>query len=341
MLRRRIAASVVLAGFAALANGVAAASAAQPVKGSHFYGFEGGNSVDNFWETSAELQVSRSGRGFGRSRGGSYVEMTFGSRCDRYDSRVRLSPRVRIRRGGRFSLADGRGARRFRLRGRFLTAGYARVAYRARVSRRGRDCRTRGTVSLYRNGEPPFSGCRTQRARTVLRTGGARVFRQFRRVPNSTGFFPHVYACVLDNGRRFALGRDYDDERIEVPRLVDPFVAFASVECGGVGCSGGIVVLDLRNGARRPVGSVHSPPGGFPTTIPDLEVKDNGSIAWIVRTYREPRNASSEVREVWVLDTRGKRMLDSGLGIALDSLRLSGSTVSWVKDGAARTAPID
>ena len=333
-LRRRIATAVVLAGLVALATGEAA-SAAQPARGSHFYGFEGSTSADNFWETSAELRVSRSGRGFGRS----YVEVTLGSRCR--DFKVRLSPRVRIRRGGRFSSTGRRGGRSFRLRGRFLSPGYARVAYRAHVRRRGRDCRTKGTVELYRNGEPPFSGCGTQRAKTVLRTAGARVFRQFRRVPNTNGFFPHLYGCVLDNGRRFALGQDYDDERIDVPRLVDPFVAFASLTCGGVGCSSGIELLDLRSGARRSVGEVHSPPGGFPTTIPDLELKSNGSLAWIVRTYRQAGNAGSEVREVWVLDTRGKRMLDSGLGIAPESLRLSGSTATWVKDGAPRSAPVD
>ena len=333
----------MLAAFAAVATGAAPASGAVPPGGSHFYGFEGPQrNVDDFLPTSGVLRVSSGGRRF-RS---SYVKVLFEGGCQARDFRVRLGRRIRIRRSGRFSLRDRRGARRFRVVGRFVSPRYARIAYRARAPRRGRgrrrSCRTSGRVALYRNGEPPYSGCRTQRAKTVLRTAGARVFRQFRRVPRSDGFFPHVYACVIDNGRRFALGRDYDDERIESLRLSDPFVAYARVECGGVGCvSHRIEVLDLRDGTRRTLTQLHSPPGGFPTTIPDLELRDTGSVAWIVRTYREPRNPGSEVREVWASDRQGQRMLDSGTGIDPGSLTLSGPVLSWRKDGAPRSAAID
>jgi hypothetical protein len=320
------------------------ASAARPAGGSKFYGFEPPDrAVTKFAPKSAQLRVARGGRRLARSR--SYVKVQFAGRCGARNFRVRLGRRVRIRRSGAFSARDARGARRSSIRGRFLTRGHARVSYRARAPRPGRGrrpCRASGRVELYRNGKPPFSSCRTQRAKTVLRTRGARVFRQlrFRRDPDEPGFYPYLYACAIDNGRRFALGQDYGDLSIEAVRLTDPFVGFATVSCGGLCGTTGIVVLDVRNGSRKTLPRVSSLGPDFRATITDLELKATGAVAWIAQTARDQTDPNTEVREVWASDSAGQRMLDSGIGIGLESLKLSGSTLSWRKNGSPRSATI-
>ena len=69
----------------------------------------------------------------------------------------------------------------------------------------------------------------------------------------------------------------------------------------------------------------------------DLELKDNASVAWIARAapYASDRNPSP-----WAYDNAGKRRLDTG-AIELTSLELSGSTLTWVKEGLPRSATLD
>ena len=72
-------------------------------------------------------------------------------------------------------------------------------------------------MTLYRNGVPPFSGCRSQPAFTHLWADTGRAFQQYaatRATPGRpTAFFTHVYACLFDSpSKRIDLGRSYDDE---------------------------------------------------------------------------------------------------------------------------------
>lgn len=341
--RRLLAVMLVAAGLVTGATAVPA-SAVRPAGGTTFYGFEPPDrAVQKFAPRTAVLRVARGGRRFVRSR--SSVKIRFAGSCRARDFRVRLGARVRIGRSGAFKARGARGARRFSIRGRFGSRKNARISYRARARRAGPGrppCRARGQVELYRDGVPPFSSCRTQRAKTVLRTGGARVFRQlrFKRVPGESGFYPYLYACVIDNGKRFSLGQDYGDESIDSIRLTAPFVGFATVSCGGLCGTTGIVVLDVRDGSRKTRPQVTSLGPEARAIITDLELKDSGAVAWIAQTYSNPTDPASEVREVWAADAAGQRRLDSGVGIGLESLKLSGSTLSWLKSGSPRSATL-
>jgi hypothetical protein len=66
-----------------------------------------------------------------------------------------------------------------------------------------------------------------------------------------------------------------------------------------------------------------------------LELKDNGSIGWI--NLAPPYTVAPP--SVSAYDSLGRRLLDSG-NIALESLTLSGSTLSWVKDGVPQSATL-
>ena len=42
-------------------------------------------------------------------------------------------------------------------------------------------------------------------------------------------FFPHVYACLFSTNKRVSLGRNWDDEMIELPRLTEPYTLPTSI----------------------------------------------------------------------------------------------------------------
>jgi hypothetical protein len=91
----------------------------------------------------------------------------------------------------------------------------------------------------------------------------------------------------------------------------------------------------LRDGRR-----VREVPGASPGSIgrvTDLELNQNASIAW---SRPRPPYSSERTPSVSSYDTIGRRRLDTG-NIALDSLELSGSMLSWAKAAVAYSATLD
>jgi hypothetical protein len=308
------------------------ASAAKPHKGARYYGFEGSETSMILSDVSAKVRVSGSGRAFRR---GSYVNLTCG-RDDKLVRKLSLTG-TRIRRNGKFSKVKRGGRVRYRLRGRFVRRDYAKITYSASKPSglRGRCKGARHKVALYEKGVPPYKSCRSQRAKNDLKNSDGRVFEQLRL--ESGQFYPFVYAC-LNSGKRVELGRNWDDEEVEVPRLTAPFVAWAAVECGNSNCISTVETRDLRDGKL-----VHEEPattGGLPgnsTRVPDLVVKSNGSLAWIV----DIGSSVGSDRQVVAVDSAGRRVLDSGGTIDPESLTLTGSTLSWTKAGAPHSASLN
>jgi hypothetical protein len=346
--------AVAMAGGAALT--VEPAAGARPVAGAHYLGFVGDETqVNDIPGLSAELRVSRDRRSFSSSRAGSYVKLTITCARDTNEyvyTTLRLASarrQVRIGRGGQFRLAGRRGQLRYRLRGRFVVAGEARIAWRARTPphhpkhrRHPGICKDSRIVTLYRNGQPPFSGCRSQRAKTLVEGPTGRVFEQYK--PNGPRqWIPHVFACLFATNKRYHLGLNWDETRLDVFRLAGPFVGYSPIDCGPQGpCFGSIRVKDLRTGERvvdepPPSGDQCYRPGfsSSPSEVQGLVLKDNGSVAWIVRVYD-----GQGYREVCAFDSSGRRQLDLGNGIDTKSLKLSDSTITWVKDGTVRSATL-
>jgi hypothetical protein len=75
-------------------------------------------------------------------------------------------------------------------------------------------------------------------------------------------------------------------------------------------------------------------PGGKVTAI---ALKSNGSTAWaMVPGFRPPH-----VNTVAACESEGRRVLDEGEGIDLESLALNGSTVTWTDSGEMRSATLN
>lgn len=333
---------------------VSPAVAARPAPGGHYYGFPaaGQYRADGLSDVTADLRVSRNGRGVAAVT----LLLSCDSRRSRYDVKMvemklafgRASGAT-IRRNGSFALAGGDGERRYRLSGRFLTADYARLVYRASMPpprpvdrRRFERCRSgRASAVLYRNGEPPFSGCRSQRAATLLLTSTGRVLQQYALTKPRGGFFPHAYGCLFATPkRRVDLGQNYDDETVEVPRLAGQLVAYAAGECAIGGCFAQLEIRDLRDGSVvRTLYATPGPPDG-PNRVHDLVLTGTGALAWTVSRGAfvvEP----FDPQQVWALDTQGQRLLDGGSAIDLQSLSLNGSALTWIKGGVVRSATLD
>ena len=313
------------------------ASGARPHQGARYLGFEGSEtSVDNLIEVTARVRVSAGGRSFRR---GSYIRLL----CGRDDAPVRkLSlAGTRISRNGTFSKTKRRSRVRYRLRGRFVLGDYARVTYSASKPRRsGRRCRSgRREVALYENGDPPFRSCRSQRAKDDVRNADGRVFQQYRGGADFEDFTPYTYACLFSENERYLLGRNWDDESIEISRLTAPYVAYVS---RATACCSAIDVRDLRDGAllRSAGASETMRAPGAPQDVTDLVLMANGSVAWIVDLPAFIDLAPHGV-EVVAVDSSGRRLLDSGVDVEVQSLELNGSTVTWRKAGQTRSANLN
>jgi hypothetical protein len=313
------------------------AAAATPAGGGHYYGFEADEARPfSFLDVDAELRVADSGRRIAR---GSYLALAGDCRGSRSYGHTVCLARVAIDRRGRFSLAGSAKGVRYRVRGRFLNRGYARITYR--LSR----CKvSRFPVALYLNGEPPFSGCRRQRAETLASSGVARVFEQYRL--ERAGFFPYVYGCVYrGGGDPVLLGRNYDEELIEHPTVAGALVAYASVGCGVGSCSAAIVEqrLDFPGPPALRLPALLG--RGFTShRVASLVLKQNGSLAWLAsRSGGPPGEATPPRGEIYAVDAQGWRLVDSSPDIALDSLTLDKATfvISWVDAGATESAPLD
>jgi hypothetical protein len=340
----------------------APAMAGQPTPGAHYYGLRAALQyplVEDIVSPIAEVRVSRSGRrlaaaevmvlcGRGRSLNNPVVRLN-----------LRRNPDAVVHRDGSFGfhavgVSDTEGRVRLWLSGRFASAQYARLFYGVRdfPRRRSRDCRATSqryrnwsAAVLYRDGQPPFSGCRSQRAGTLLRTDTGRVFQQLI-IKEFSSFVTHVYACLYAiPHHRIDLGRNYDDETVRLPRLAGTYVAW---------WWGVLHVMDLREPAS--VRLVDPTPGfgtAWPQSASDLVLKPNGAIAWTVC-------CGPDGNELWALDAAGLRLiepgrrplptlppgapglrlLDAGPRLELESLELTDSTLTWL-NGGTRTAVLD
>jgi hypothetical protein len=328
--------------------------AAQPARGATYYGFEGvlrdfdvlpraPDGIDGYERPlTAFLRVSADGRRLTGSGPGSRVR--FRTECGRKRRKfvrrtidlARTRP-LKVKRDGSFRLVKKRGRLRFRLRGRFVSSGAARITYRASLPR----CRSaRRRVALRRDGQPGFSGCRSQSATDVLSSQEARIFWQRRlrreRFQQRVYFLRYAYGCLYGTNKRFRLGLDdFGDSGqggfVDLFQLAGPFTAFRA-GCTTEGCVGSVYVVDLRDGRSvREISRLSEQDDGQAT---DIALKENSSVAWISRNR-------SGGHEVTAIDSSGRRRLDLGSDIRPESLSLTGSTLTWRRGGVTRSAVLD
>lgn len=278
-----------------------------PVKGARYIG-EGE-------VYSVELRVAKSGRSLVARR--SVVQSMD---CPGADIHLGSPARpVRISRSGRFRYERNRGRFIVTATGVFRAGGKARVtiAFRERSPRFRGFCEKAAPEKVSLRRIVPFRDCRTHPGKTVLRGPAGRVFLN--------GDYD-AFGCLYSVDRRFYLGPDFDgDPDVGLYRLAGPYVAYMEFGCEGIdSCLSDVIVRDLRNGKKVFEGQ-RAADFDFVT---DVALKATGSVAWIAGPA------------VWASDTQGVRLLDTG-NIAKRSLDLSGSTLTWLKDGALGTATLE
>ena len=285
----------------------------------------------------AALQVARDRRRFSAAGGVSFVECASGFEMTRF--RLRRPRRVRIGRAGRFAFSLQAHGRKLAVRGRFVTRDTVLVAARTVP---GGGCRAR--LTLHRRFDPPFSGCRSQRAKTLRESDTGRIFEQRQigaRFYDPYFFTPVAYGCLVGVEKRVLLGEngtgvDGHGEELDHFRLAGPYAAFSSRVCPIDLCGWAVKSVDLRDGTMlRDVPSAgRGAPGAGPVT--DLVLMDTGSIAWITSVISPERTV-----ELWASDAAGERLVDSGPELVVDSLELNGSTLSWLDGSTARSGILD
>jgi hypothetical protein len=152
-----------------------------------------------------------------------------------------------------------------------------------------------------------------------------------------------VYGCMFKVDRRVRLA-DFS------PRypLAGRYVAYREVSEDPVaGTHYDVFVVDLRRGRTKRVHPAFTnrtaDDGTVNSTITDIVLKRNGSVAWISCQTRDP-NAEFCFRngpfQVWRLDRRHAKKLDSSAKVRRRSLRREGSRISWQHGAATRSASL-
>jgi hypothetical protein len=182
------------------------------------------------------------------------------------------------------------------------------------------------------------STCREEGSTTLGKSRHARVYE----------FQGDVYGCLFSENTPHVLivGTDCDVAGRGAIRLAGRYVGVARTFCNIDQAEDRVQVTDLRTGqelvstgasptfsASLEIGSVY---------VTDLELKANGSVAWIAKLKVEGTPTEEEVRKSDRTIAKGPRttskLLDAGKRIASRSLTREGSTVSWTSAGVEKTA---
>lgn len=180
---------------------------------------------------------------------------------------------------------------------------------------------------------PAADPCGSPSARTLAADAVARVYAE-----GET-----VYGCA-HGGRAYRLGassRSIREGRVGPVALAGVVAAYGLSRYGVDTVAAAVVVRRLSDGKQLRTASATSRAVGPESSeaVTSVVVKRNGSVAWIGAAGSIIAHRSTET-EVNAADRRGERLLDSGAGINARSLRLRGSTLTWVDGGRTRSATL-
>ncbi len=175
--------------------------------------------------------------------------------------------------------------------------------------------------------------CGPPAAHTLASSDGARVYAQG----------GSVYACSRASGRAYRLG---DARRCIAAARVGPaaaaggVVAYAVERCGVDTATAVVVVRRVSDGkrlSRHGVAPGPRVPEAFPE-VGSIVVDRRGHAAWIASVHSVVLNhLFAQVAET---AGAGTRVLASGATIALGSLRLHGSRLTWTAGGVRHSATL-
>jgi hypothetical protein len=183
------------------------------------------------------------------------------------------------------------------------------------------------------------TACASAGSRTVYKNAEGRFFAKQ----------GHYYSCSYRYGKKFRLAESgfRGEDRYGPFRIHSRYAAYTyRPSCGACESQGAyVLVQDLITGRHRYfVGALGGrpvePADGISQRVTDLELKRNGSVAWIAQQTDASTQPARTRIQVRARDTKGGRRLDEGAAIRLRSLALDGSALSWQRrnEPSARTA---
>jgi hypothetical protein len=142
----------------------------------------------------------------------------------------------------------------------------------------------------------------------------------------------HRYALGMTGGASSDGGAGLDRFRLAGPVVAYEEYAFNAPEAPVETATNVIFVRNLRTGRvlhRLPTGPSTPPDKIGRGPVSGLVVKSDGTVAWMTGGVVE----GVETNVIHVVDRLGSRVVASGTGIDPNSLRLRGSTLSWMQNG--------
>jgi hypothetical protein len=186
-------------------------------------------------------------------------------------------------------------------------------------------------------GKAPSPACSERHSKTLLASDQARVYRV-------AGLNSDELPTTFIRGCRYSKNKAYTlsassqtvGETVAQLRLSGRFVGYMVEGCIKASpCGVEVRVVDLSTGKRTVQASAFQASGMPLFEVTDLELKSNGSVAWIEKLAA----GGYEVRKS---DASGRNLLlDSGPDIDPSSLAASASIVYWTKAGVPRSAKLD
>ena len=186
--------------------------------------------------------------------------------------------------------------------------------------------------------------CRPKGSTTVTKSRLGRIYKL-----QTPGNVPDFYGCLYSRGKAYLIGeRNFCD--VAEPgdfRLAGRYVAYSLPYCNIDQRADQVRVLDLKTG-KQLVATSASPSLEIvcpcPVYVTDMELKANGSVAWIVKLRPRSTPSQAEVRKsdrkLGTGERKTSKLVDSGQLIASHSLTREGSTISWTNAGIEKTATL-
>lgn len=153
-----------------------------------------------------------------------------------------------------------------------------------------------------------------------------------------------VYGCALGTPGHVRLGSSgfcTMADKVGPVALSGRIAAYGVQRCGVDTGTAQVVVRRLSDGKvlRSSPATSRVPAAESYQSVGSLAVKADGAVGWIGDGH-SIIGRGPEVIEVHRFDARGAARLDQGTGIAVASLRLRGSQLSWDHSGRVRSATL-
>lgn len=152
-----------------------------------------------------------------------------------------------------------------------------------------------------------------------------------------------VYGCSAARKRSFRLGhgtRSLAESSVGPVAVAGDLTAYGLRNFGVDTVISSVVVRRLTDGAQlKELAATHARGAESFQSIGSVVVRPDGAVAWI-GTQHSIAGGRGTVLEVHASSTAGDRVLESGSAIDATSLRLRGTTLTWVDGGVTRHATL-